>query len=43
MLEVTSQVNKGIMFIRLEGEITDSNFYKVADSINHLFYTQGLL
>lgn len=43
MLEVTSQVNKGIMFIRLEGELTDSNFYKVADFINYLLYKQGIL
>lgn len=31
------------MFIRLEGELTDSNFYKIADFINYLLYKQGIL
>ena len=43
MLEVTSQVNKGIIFIRLEGELTDSNFYREEDFINYLLYKQGML
>ena len=43
MLEVTAQINRGIMFIRLEGELTTSNFYKVAEEINYLLYKQGIL
>ena len=43
MLEVTAQINKGIMFIRLEGELTTNNFYKVAEEINYLLYKQGIL
>ena len=43
MLEVTAQINRGIMFIRLEGELTANNFYKVAEEINYLLYKQGIL
>ena len=43
MLEVTAQINKGIIFIRLEGELTTNNFYKVAEEINYLLYKQGIL
>ena len=30
MLDMTSQISRGITFIRLEGELTTNNFYKVA-------------
>jgi len=43
MLDITAQINKGIMFIRLEGELTTNNFYKVAEEINYLLYKQGIL
>ncbi len=43
MLDITSQVNKGIMFIRLEGDLTKNNFYKVSEEINYLLYKQGIL
>ncbi len=43
MLEVNAQINRGIMFIRLEGELTKNNFYKVAEEINYLLYKQGIL
>ena len=43
MLTVSRQVNRGIMFIRLEGELTTNNFYKVAEEINYLLYNQGIL
>lgn len=43
MLTVSRQVNRGIIFIRLEGELTANNFYKVAEEINYLLYNQGIL
>lgn len=43
MLEVIEEISKGIMFIRLEGELTKTNFYKLTDSINYLLYEQGVL
>lgn len=43
MLEVIEEISKGIMFIRLEGELTKTNFYKLTDSINYLLYKQGVL
>ncbi len=43
MLGMTSQINRGIMFIRLEGELTTHNFYKLSEEINYLLYNQGIL
>lgn len=43
MLTVSRQVNRGIMFIRLGGELTKNNFHEVAEEINYLLYTQGIL
>lgn len=43
MLTISCQVNRGIIFIRLEGELTTNNFYKVAEEINYLLYKQGIL
>ena len=43
MLGMTSQINRGIMFIRLEGELTTHNFYKLSEEINYFLYNQGIL
>lgn len=43
MLTISHQVNRGIIFIRLEGELTINNFYKVSEEINYLLYNQGIL
>ena len=43
MLEVSAQINRGIMFIRLEGNLTINNFYKISEEINYLLYNQGIL
>lgn len=43
MLTVSLQINRGIMFMRLEGELTTKNFHKVAEEINYLLYKQGIL
>lgn len=43
MLTVSLQINRGIMFMRLEGELTTQNFHKVAEEINYLLYKQGIL
>ena len=43
MLDMTSQISKGITFIRLEGELTTNNFYKIAEEINYLLYKQGMI
>lgn len=43
MLELTTQVSRGVMFIRIEGTIDKNNFYKVDDIINYLLYSQGIL
>ena len=43
MLDMTSQISRGITFIRLEGELTTNNFYKVAEEINYLLYKQGMI
>lgn len=43
MLAMKFQIKRGIMFIRLEGELTNYNFSKVAEKINYLLYSQGIL
>ena len=43
MLDMTSQISRGITFIRLEGELTTNNFYKIAEEINYLLYKQGMI
>lgn len=43
MLTVSKEVNRGIIFIRLEGELTKNNLKKVVEEINYLLYKQGML
>ena len=43
MLTVSLQITKGIMFIRLEGELTQESFHKVSEEINYLLYKQGII
>lgn len=42
MLEVETQVNKGIMFIRLGGSLDNSTFITLSKKINYLLYEQGI-
>lgn len=43
MLTVSLQITKGIMFMRLEGELTQDSFQKVSEEINYLLYKQGII
>lgn len=42
MLQLETQVNKGIMFIRLEGNLDNKTFNKFSNEINYLLYNQGI-
>ena len=42
MLEVQTQVSKGIMFIRLEGNLDNKTFNTFSKEINYLLYKQGI-
>lgn len=42
MLELSTQINKGIMFIRLEGELNNNNFDSLSNELNYLLYNQGI-
>lgn len=42
MLEVTTQISKGIMFIRLEGELNKRTFPIFSQELNYLLYKQGI-
>ena len=42
MLKLQKQVSKGIMFIRLSGDLNISSFNKLSDEINYLLYNQGI-
>lgn len=42
MLEVQTQVSKGIMFIRLEGNLDNKTFNTFSKEINYLLYNQGI-
>ena len=43
MLHVAKEINKGIIFIRLEGDLNKNNFYKLTETINYLLYDQGVI
>ncbi len=43
MLDITTQIIRGIIFIRLEGRLTTKTFYKVKEEINYLLYNQGMM
>lgn len=42
MLRITTNVNKGILFIRLEGQLDKSNYKSLENEINYLLYKQGM-
>lgn len=42
MLEVSTQISKGIMFVRLEGELTKQTFSIFSQELNYLLYKQGI-
>lgn len=42
MLEMTTEVSKGIMFIRLEGELNNNTVNKFYNELNYLLYKQGI-
>ncbi len=42
MLELELDVRKGILFMRLEGELNHSNFCDFSDELNYLLYQQGI-
>lgn len=43
MLDINQQIARGITFIRLEGELTTTNYHRFAEKINYLLYSQGML
>ena len=43
MLDINQQITRGITFIRLEGELTTTNYYRFAEEVNYLLYSQGML
>ena len=42
MLKITTQVNRGIIFIRLEGNLNSSTINTFYDELNYLLYKQGI-
>jgi len=42
VLEISTSVIKGIMFVKLEGELNEKNFYLLEDNINYLLYKQRM-
>ncbi|MBQ2639514.1 MAG: hypothetical protein IJF92_01990 [Bacilli bacterium] len=42
MLEYTTEINKGIMFIRLEGELNNNTFINLYNELEYLLYRQGI-
>ena len=42
MLEIDTDVVKGIMFIHLEGELNDSTIRQFDNELNYLLYKQGM-
>lgn len=43
MLDINQQITRGIIFIRLEGKLTTTNYYRFAEEVNYLLYNQGML
>ena len=42
MLEIEKEVERGILFIRLEGGLTTKTFNTLVKEINYLLYNQGI-
>ena len=42
MLEIEKEVERGILFIRLEGTLTNKTFTTFGEEINYLLYNQGI-
>lgn len=42
MLEINKEVERGILFIRLEGGLTTKTFNTLGNEINYLLYNQGI-
>ena len=42
MLKISMEVSRGIMFIRLRGDLDNNNFNQFKTEINYLLYNQGM-
>lgn len=42
MLEISTTVTKGVLFIRLEGNLNNKTFNNLSQEINYLLYNQGI-
>ena len=42
MLQINKEVERGILFIRLEGGLTTKTFNTLGNEINYLLYNQGI-
>lgn len=42
MFKIITTVNRGILFITLQGTLNNENFYEFSDEINYLLYNQGM-
>ena len=42
MLEIQKEVERGVLFIRLEGGLTTKTFNTFGEEINYLLYNQGI-
>lgn len=42
MLEIKKEVERGILFLRLEGDINNRTFTTLGKEINYLLYQQGI-
>lgn len=43
ILDISQQIARGITFIRVEGNLTKSNYYQLVEEINYLLYKQGMI
>lgn len=42
MLDISTTVTKGVLFIRLEGDLDNKTFINLSKEINYLLYSQGI-
>lgn len=42
MLEIKEEVSRGILFLRIEGKLSNDNFNILGNKINYLLYKQGI-
>lgn len=42
MLEINEEVSRGILFLRIDGKISNDNFNILGNKINYLLYKQGI-